>query len=144
MRTLSIQFSQERPTPEDWITWEKFWLNFCNPGLQLKAFLGVWTAPRHRIWPWLHDEEWDVVYHQSYTTICAYTLLVESRTRSGSIYMFLGKVNVIPTSVVPPTTVAHTYHDVVAQRNNGPCLPMLRHVHERFWQSLDSVGGNWM
>jgi hypothetical protein len=45
---------------------------------------------------------------------------------------------------VVPITVVHTNHNVVAGRNNGPCLPMLRHVHERFWQSLDSVGGNWM
>ncbi len=143
MRTSSIQFSRERPTPKDCITWEKFWHNFCNPGLQLKVPLGVWTAPGHRIWPWLHDGEWDVVYHQSYTAICAYILLVENRTRSGSLYIFLGKVNVIPTSVVP-ITVAHTDHNVVAQRNNGPCLSMLKHVHETFWQSLALGGGNWM
>jgi hypothetical protein len=75
--------------------------------------------------------------------ICTYTLLVENRTRSGNLYMFLGEINVIPISMVP-ITIAHINHDVVALRNNGPCLPMLRHVHEMFWQSLATGGGSWM
>jgi len=57
--------------------------------------------------------------------------------------MFLGEINVIPISMVP-ITIAHINHDVVALRNNGPCLPMLRHVHEMFWQSLATGGGSWM
>ncbi len=143
MRTSSIQFAWEKPTTDDWITWERFRHSLCNPGLQLKLPLGQWIAPGHRIWLWLHDEEWDVAYHQSYTTICAYTLLVDNRTRSGNLSMFLGEVNVIPISVVP-ITIAHINHDVVALRNNGPCLPMLRHVHETSWQVLATGGGSWM
>jgi hypothetical protein len=57
--------------------------------------------------------------------------------------MFLGEVNVIQISMVP-ITIAHTNHDVVALWNNGPCLPMLRHVYEMFWQPLAAGGGSWM
>jgi hypothetical protein len=141
MQTSSIRFTREKPNTDDWIMWEQFWRSLCNPGLQLKLPLGQWIAPGHRIWLWLHDEERDVVYHQSYTMICAYTLLVENWTRSGNLYMFLGEVNVILISVVP-ITIAHTDHDVVALQNNGPCLPMLSHVHETFWQSLAAGDGS--
>jgi hypothetical protein len=57
--------------------------------------------------------------------------------------MFLGKLNILPTSVAPITAM-HTNHNIVAQRNNSPHLPMLKHVHETFWQFLASGGGNWM
>jgi hypothetical protein len=57
--------------------------------------------------------------------------------------MFLEEVNVIPISVVPITIVCIN-HDVIALRNNGPCLTMLRHVHETFWQSLAAGGSSWM
>jgi hypothetical protein len=80
-----------------------------------------------------------VVYQQSYQSLYAYTLLVEGRTRSGGLYIYLGKVNIIPIKVVP-ISVDRVGTDVIKIRGGGASLPQLQWQALSFWDGLHQGG----
>jgi hypothetical protein len=82
--------------------------------------MGRWEYPGHRVWPWLLDKEQNVVYQQSYQSIHAYILLVQCRTRSGGLHIYLGEVNIIPIKVVP-ISVDKVESDIIVDVG-GPLL----------------------
>ncbi len=85
-----------------------------------------------------------MVYCQNYYELKAYTPLVKRSTRTGSIYMSLGEVNIIPTKVVP-ISITSTSEDVVFVKGEGSSLlPPLRTTKPTFWESLMKGGGEWM
>ncbi len=127
-------FAREEPTNRDWKLWEDFWKGYCNRHLELPSYLGRWEKPGHRIWPWLLDEERNVVYHQNYRSIYAHTLLIQGRMESGDLYIYLGEVNIIPIKVVP-ISVDKVEPDVVKIRGGGGNLPSLRQEVCEFWDS---------
>jgi hypothetical protein len=43
-------FPWEQPTKQDWKGWINFWHAFTTTGGKLKAPLGKWINPTHRIW----------------------------------------------------------------------------------------------
>ena len=56
-RRSSINFPKERPSCQDWETWEAFWRHITNKGLVLRSLLGNYQAPTHRGWLWFKDQE---------------------------------------------------------------------------------------
>jgi ribonuclease HI len=84
-----------------------------------------------------------VVYHQNYHKFHAYIPLVKRTTRSGSLYILLGEVNVVPIMVVP-ITVSKVEEDVVVVKGDGPCLPRLQPIRLLFWEAMQAGGGHWM
>ncbi len=64
-----VRFAREEPMPQDWKLWESFWCKYCNRHFELPSPMGRWEYPGHRVWPWLLDEEQNVVYRQSYQSI---------------------------------------------------------------------------
>jgi hypothetical protein len=137
------RFVQEEPTKQDWLNWERLWRTCCNSFLELTTPLGDWLVPGHKIWPWLLNIEQDVVYHQIYQDLKIYTPLVKQTTRTGSLYTYLGEVNIIPTKVVP-ISISNIADDVVAMKGEGPPLKSLWAIRLRFWDSLLSGGREWM
>ncbi len=75
-----------------------------------------------------------MVYRQSYHSIHAYILLVQGRTRSGGLYIYLGEVNIIPIKVIP-ISVDKVESDVIKIRGGGATLPRLQQ------KSTDFLGG---
>jgi hypothetical protein len=112
-------FAREEPTKQDWLIWERFWHTYCNRCLELAAPLGDWLVPGHKIWPWLFDVERGVVYHQNYQDLKVYIPLVKQITRTGSLYTYLGEVNIIPTKVIP-ILISNIMDDVVSMKGEGP------------------------
>ncbi len=137
------QFGSEESTRQDWASWEAFWRGYCRRFLEFLLPLGDWKIPGHRIWPWLIDTRRDVVYHQNYHKFHAYIPLVKRTTRSGSLYILLGEVNVVPIMVVP-ITVSKVEEDVVVVKGDGPCLPRLQPIRLLFWEAMQAEGGHWM
>jgi hypothetical protein len=87
--------------------------------------LQEWRSPSHRIWPWFHDAERDVLYCQNYQELKVYILLIKQTTRTGILYIYLSKVNIIPTNV-KPISISSITNDVVSVKGEGPPLPTLR------------------
>jgi hypothetical protein len=85
-----------------------------------------------------------VVYCQNYYELKAYIPLVKQSTRTGSIYVSLGEVNIIPTKVLP-ISITSISEDVVSMKGEGSSLlPPLRATKPTFWESLMKGGGEWM
>ena len=138
------RFAREEPTKQDWTIWEKFWREYSNRFLELPVLLGDWISSSHRIWPWFHDAERDVLYRQNSTKLTVYIPLVKRTTRAGSLYIYLSEVNIIPTTVVP-ISICNISEDVVSVKmGKGPPLPPLRSPRQTFWESLMGGGGEWM
>jgi hypothetical protein len=81
-----------------------------------------------------------MVYHQTYRSIYAYTLLIQGRTQSSNLYIYLGEVNIIPMKVIP-ISVDKMESDVVKIRKGGGNLPRLRQETREFWDSFYEGGG---
>jgi hypothetical protein len=137
------RFGREEPNKQDWASWEHFWRSYCSRFLKLPSPLGNWKTPGHRIWPWLLDTKRDAVYHQNYDTLHVFIPLLKRSTRSGSLYILLGEVNVAPTKVIP-ITVSKVEVDVVVVKGDGPCLPSLQPTKLLFQELLHAGGGDWM
>jgi hypothetical protein len=137
------RFARKEPMKHHWTIWEQFWRAYCNRFLELPLALGEWHSPSHRIWPWFHDAERDVLYRQNYQELKVYIPLIKQTTRTGSLYIYLGEVNIIPTKVVP-ISISSITNDVVSVKGEGPSLPLLRTIRHTFWESLMSRGGVWM
>ncbi len=105
--------------------------------------LGEWRSPSHRIWPWFHDAERDVLCCQNYQELKVYILLIKQTTRTGILYIYLSKVNIIPTNV-KPISLSSVTNNVVSVKGEGPPLPTLRTTRHTFWELLMSGGGVWM
>ncbi len=136
-------FALEEQTKQDWLNWEWFWRTDCNRFLELATPLGDWLVPGHKIWPWLFDVEQDVVYCQNYQDLKVYIPLVKQTTRTGSLYIYLGEVNIIPKKVIP-ISISNKTDDVVSMKGEGPPLKPLQAIRPMFWDSLFSRGGEWM
>jgi hypothetical protein len=134
---------QEEPTKQDWLNWERFWHTYCNRFLELTTLLGDWLVLGHKIWPWLLDVERDVVFCQNYQDLKVYIPLVKQTTRTGSLYTYLGEVNIIPTKVVP-ISISNITDDVVSVKGESPPLKPLWSIRPTFWDSLLSRGREWM
>jgi hypothetical protein len=100
-------------------------------------------VPGHNIWPWLFNVEQDVVYPQNYQDLKVYITLVKQTTRTGSLYIYLREVNIIPTKVVP-IFISNITNDVVCVKGEGPPLKPLWAIRPTFWDSLFSRGREWM
>jgi hypothetical protein len=135
------RFGCEEPTRQDWTSWELFWQGYCNRFFELSLSLGNWERPGHRIRPWLIDTERDMIYHQNYHKIHAFIPLVKRITRSGSLYILLGEVNVVPILVVQ-IIVSKVEEDVVVVKGDGPRLPGLKPTLLLFWDTLHAEGGH--
>jgi hypothetical protein len=106
--------------------------------------LGDWLIPSHKIWPWLYKAERDVVYCQNYCKLKAYIPLVKRSTKTGSLYIYLGEVNIIPTKVIP-ISITSIAEDVVSVKGEGSSLLLpLQATKPTFWESLMEDGGEWM
>jgi hypothetical protein len=51
--------------------------------------------------------------------------LVKRRTRSGTLYIYLGEVNVFPIKAVP-ITISKVDNNVGVEKEDGPLLPHLQ------------------
>ncbi len=69
--------------------------------------------------------------------------MVKKSTRSGSLYILLGEVNVVPTKVVP-ITVSKVEEDVVVVKGGEPHLPSLQPTKLLFWELLHAGGRDRM
>jgi hypothetical protein len=118
------RFTREEPTKQDWLIWEQFWHTYCNRFLELATPLGDWLVPGNKIWSWLLDVERDVVYCQNYQDLKVYIPLVKQTTRTGSLYTYLGEVNIIPTKVIP-ISISNITDDVASVKGEGPPLKPL-------------------
>jgi hypothetical protein len=79
------KFAREEAMKNDWSRWEQLWGTYCGQFLELLAPLDNCITIGNRIWTWLIDAKWDVIYRQSYTAIQIYVPIVKSHTRSGSL-----------------------------------------------------------
>ncbi len=84
-----------------------------------------------------------MVYCQNYQDLKVYIPLVKQTTRPGSLYTYLGEVNIIPTKVVP-ISIFNITDDVVSVKGEGPTLEQLRAIRLTFWDSLLSGCGKWI
>jgi hypothetical protein len=85
-----------------------------------------------------------MVYCQNYYKLKAYIPLVKQSTRTGSIYVSLGEVNIIPTKVLP-ISITSISEDVVSMKGEGSSLlPQLQTTKPTFWESLMKGRGEWM
>jgi hypothetical protein len=107
--------------------------------LELPHPLGSWLAPGHKICPWLHDAKHDNLYHQNYHKLHAFLPLVRRSTRSGTLYIYLGEVNVILIKVVP-ITISKVDNNVAVVKGDGPPLPRFQPIKPTFWESLHLKG----
>jgi hypothetical protein len=137
------RFAREAPTPQEWETWKKFWVQFGLRHLQLPANLGNWCHQSPRIWPWWHNKQQDVIYHQSYHFFHAYSLLMMNHTRLGKLYFLIGETSTIPINVTP-ILVQHVNADVVSLQGVGRTAQHLPHFAGTFWEMLLLYGGGWM
>ncbi len=80
------------------------------------------------------------MYCQNYQDLKVYIPLVKQTTRTGSLYTYLGEVNIIPTKVVP-ISISNITDDVVSVKGEGPPLKPLLATRPTFWDSLLSGGG---
>ena len=55
----TYDFSEERPSDEDWQHWVEFWHAVTYPGFVLPTSLGPWIHDTHRIQEWFYNEEAD-------------------------------------------------------------------------------------
>ncbi len=132
-------FAQEEPTKQDWLIWERFWRTYCNRFLELATPLGDWLVSGHKIWPWLLNVKQDVVYCQNYQDLKVHIPIIKQTTRTGSLYTYLGEMNIIPTKVVP-ISISNITDDVVSVKGEGLPLKPLRATRPTFWNSLLSKG----
>jgi hypothetical protein len=109
----------------------------------LPARLGNRAATSHRIWPWFHDKEQDVIYCQTTSSFFAYVLIVRSHTWTGNLHVLFGEASTVPTRVVP-VSISLVMHDVIALRGQGSVFPKQQHTHTNFWDTLMQQGGSWM
>jgi hypothetical protein len=142
-RISEWRFAREEPTKSDWKLWKDFWKGYCSWHLELPSKLGRWEKPGHRIWPWLLDEEHNIIYRQTCRSIYTYTLLIQGQTQSSNFYIYLGEVNIISMKVIP-ISVDKMESDVVKIKKGGGNLPRLRQETRKFWDLLYEEGGKWM
>ncbi len=83
-------------------------------------------------------------YRQNYYELKAYIPLVKQSTRTGSIYMSLGEVNIIPTKVVPISITSISEDVVSVKGERSSLLPPLQKTKPTFWESLMKGSGKWM
>jgi hypothetical protein len=85
-----------------------------------------------------------MVYRQNYYELKAYIPLVKQSTRTGSIYMSLGEVNITPMKVIP-ISITSISEDVVSVKGEGSSLlPPLGVTKPTFWESQMKGGGKWI
>ncbi len=109
----------------------------------LPTKLGDWAMASHRIWPWFHDTEQDIMYCQTMLLFFTYVLVVRSHTQTGNLYVLLGETSTIPTRVVP-VLISLVMHNIIALWGRGPVFPKWQQANTNFWDTLMQQGGSWM
>jgi hypothetical protein len=81
------KFPNKKPSNKDWNAWCIFWHNFTSTGDKLKAPLGKWTHPTHRIWNWYYIVQGDNLQRLEEGTVYHYRpLMGHGRTRTSKMY----------------------------------------------------------
>jgi hypothetical protein len=110
----------------------------------LQQVLGIAPPPRQLAGSrTLHNAKRDVVYHQNNHKLNAFIPLVRRSTQSGTLYIYLGEVNVIPIKVIP-IPISKVDNDMVVVNGGEPLLSCLQTIKPMFWESLQLGGGGWM
>jgi len=139
-----LEFSEERPTTDDWAEWAEFWKQFTLQGLYLETPLGDWVAPTHRSWAWTYDEANDIVEHTTPEGMQYFLPMGGHRTRAERIYVLAGSYDDERQPCGSPCSVTQLDGDSIQFHSKGPSLAVGPTQPSDFLSFLQQWGGEWM
>jgi hypothetical protein len=115
-------------------------------GGKLKTPLGGWINPTHRIWHWYYNKRRDELYYISRTRIKSFKqALGWQRTFLTTTYQITHvemSAQIFLAGI--PTSVIRISESKMNKLHKGPLPPPTTEDSTPFWESIDTLGGNWM
>ena len=136
-------FPRERPSEEDWASWELFWSNFTYDNLTLWKPLGLWIHPSHIKWKWFYNKSSNQIQEQYQGGVRIYNPTGGMRTRFGQLYK-PAWTEIGGTATGTPISVEFASAREVRRLPEGPHQVSGPSEPDDFWEFLESWGGDWM
>lgn len=139
-------FTEERPSAEDWANWVEFWHSVTYPGFVLPTSLGPWIHHSHRVQEWFYHPTADVVLQRTANGCSLFERKQQDHiTRSHQAFTRIGPLASLPDlSDYKPCHVSQPELDSIILGSVGPNRSIESPTRHDLFSLLRSWGGDWM